>query len=134
MPNVAARRVLLPPGSPRRPVPRWLGPAFAVTLLLALAVAFGSAYWDAYQIRREAADLARERERILQENTQLLEEIRLLNTPEYVERLAREQLGLVKPGEIAVILVQPTPAPAPSRPPAQPTTAPWWSRVFGGPR
>jgi hypothetical protein len=38
----------------------------------------------------------------------------LLNSPEYIERLAREQLGLVKPGEIAIILVQPTPAPSPA--------------------
>jgi cell division protein FtsL len=106
----------------------------AAGVLLALAVAFGGAYWDEYQLGREAAGLTRELERLQRQNAQLREEIRLLNTPEYIERLAREQLGLVKPGEIAVILVQPTPAPTPA--PAAPRQAvdPWWSRWFARPR
>lgn len=132
MPSVAARRVYLPPGSPRRVVPRWVGPLVACGVLLAGASIFGSAYWEGYQLRREAAALVREREDIRRRNAQLREEIRLLNTPEYVERLAREQLGLVKPGELAIILVQPTPVPSPASPrEAGRREERWWTRWLG---
>lgn len=147
MPHAAARRLTLPPGASRRLVPRWAGPAIAVVVCTALVLPFGGAYWDGYQLRRDAARLARERDELRRQNAQLREEIRLLNTPEYIERLAREQLGLVRPGEIAVILVRPTPAPAlPAVPPDQQggtareagrpgpgarENNPWWLRLFG---
>ncbi|MGQ0550585.1 MAG: FtsB family cell division protein [Armatimonadota bacterium] len=140
MPHVAARRLELPPRISRRLVPRWAGPAVAVAICGALVLAFGGAYWDGYQLRRGAARLARERDELRLQNAQLREELRLLRTPEYIERLAREQLGLVRPGEIAVILVRPTPAAAP--PAAPPGTReagrpevrepkPWWARLLG---
>jgi len=60
---------------------------------------------------------------------QLREEIRLLHTPAYIERQAREQLGLVRPGEIAVILVRPTPAPAPPTAQDADESGGWWTRL-----
>lgn len=101
----------------------------ALGMLLAGVVIFGGAYWEGYQLRREAATLVRDREDTRRQNAQLREEIRLLSTPEYIERLAREQLGLVKPGEIAIILVQPTPAPSPSGGrEADRSDGRWWMR------
>jgi cell division protein FtsL len=149
MPAVAARRPHLPPGASRRAVPRWIRLLAALGAVAVTAVIFGGAYWDTYQIRREAARLERERDELRRQNAQLREEIRLLNTPEYVERIAREQLGLVKPGEVAVILVAPSPGPArPDRPSAgggpgaerrapderlpQPGRDAWWTRLWRG--
>lgn len=67
-----------------------------------------------YRLVRQVAELEHHRTALLEENRQLREEIRRLYEPAYVERLAREQLGLVRPGEIAVILVpEPTPSPRP---------------------
>jgi len=142
MPSVAARRYA-PPGTSRRTVPRWIPPLAVLGVVVLLAVIFGGAYWDTYQVRREAGRLARERDDLRKQNVQLREEIRLLNTPEYIERIAREQLGLVKPGEVAVILVAPSPAPAVtdvngagSRPrpelakPGAPLPEPWWTRLW----
>jgi cell division protein FtsB len=97
-------------------------------VLAALAVSFGGAYWDGYRLRREVSELMRERDALRRKNAELRERIRLLHTPEYVERLAREQLGLVKPDEIAVILVQPTPAPSPSPPRAKDGPGSGWRR------
>jgi hypothetical protein len=114
MPSAVARRPHLPPGSPRRTIPRWAGPLVVCGLVLTGGVVFGGAYWEGYQLRREAAALARERDEVRRQIAQLREEVRLLHTPEYIERLAREQLGLVKPGELAIMLVVPTPAPSPS--------------------
>jgi cell division protein FtsL len=86
-----------------------------------------------YQLRRETAVLMREREMLRRQNAQLREEIRLLNTPEYIERIAREQLGLIRPDEMAIILVRPTPAPpAPAATAAgpEPEAPPWWKRLL----
>lgn len=135
MPTVAARRLYAPPGASRRAVPRWAGPLIVLGIVIVLGTVFGSAYWDTYQIKREAARLARERDDLRKQNALLREEIRLLNTPEYVERIAREQLGLVKPGEVAVILVAPTPAPAGPAvtggpQPSAPLPDPWWTRLW----
>ncbi len=66
-----------------------------------------------YHLNRQVAELEHQRRALLEENRRLREEIRRLHDPAYVERLAREQLGLVRPGEIAVVLV-PEPAPSPS--------------------
>jgi cell division protein FtsL len=82
-----------------------------LVIVLGLAAIFGVAYWHGYQLNREALQLERERDLLRRQNAQLREEIKQLHRPEYVERIAREQLGLVRPDEIAVIVVQPTPAP-----------------------
>lgn len=67
-----------------------------------------------YHLTRQVAELEHHRNRLMAENRGLREEIRRLQDPAYVERLAREELGLVRPGEIAVVLVpQSTPTPRP---------------------
>ncbi len=73
-----------------------------------------------YHLKRQVAELEHQRRALLEENRRLREEIRRLYEPAYVERLAREQLGLVRPGEIAVVLIpEPTlgPSPSPGRTP-----------------
>lgn len=137
MPTVVARRAVLPPGSVRRPIPRRaVLLALAAVAVLALA-GFGRAAWEGYVLRREAAALEREREALRRQNAALREEIRLLHRPEHIERLAREQLGLVRPDEIAIIVVAPTPPPArpvpraaarPTPPPRE--ERPWWTRLW----
>jgi len=132
MPPAAARRLHLPPGPRRRAVPRWIGPLAASVLLLGLAAALAGAYWDAYQVRREAVRLAREQEQLEKSNAQLHKEIRMLEDPAYIERIAREQLGLLRSDEIAVILVQPTPAlPAPPADKTEKYAVPWCMRLIG---
>ena|SRR6056297_1256730 len=42
----------------------------------------------------------------IEENKELKEEIERVRSPEYVEKVAREELGLVKPGEILLIPVE----------------------------
>lgn len=40
------------------------------------------------------------------EKTRLEKELNNINNPEYIERIAREELGLVKPGELLLIPVE----------------------------
>ena len=74
----------------------------AVTLI----VIFSSTFLQLYRLEREAARLEQLQRDLEVQNAQLREEIKLLHTPQYIEQLAREQLGLVKPGEIALLLIQ----------------------------
>ncbi len=108
-----SRRTLVPP-APRHRFPRWVVPLLALAVGALLLHAYGASTLTAYRMRREAARLERQVQALRRENAQLREEIRRLHTPAYIERLAREQLGLVRPGEIPVILVRPTPSPPPA--------------------
>lgn len=63
-----------------------------------------------YKLRIEIESLQREIAAIELRNQQLEEEILNWQSPEYVERVAREELGLVKPGETVYILAQPADA------------------------
>lgn len=59
--------------------------------------------------RRAVAETLRDVEVIEEQNTRLEEELRLLQTPEEIERRAREQFHMVRPGERPFVVV-PTPA------------------------
>ena len=65
-----------------------------------------------YQMHRDRATLEREIEQLTAANAALAEEVRVLRTdPARVEAIAREELGLVKPGEL-VYEFRPTSLPA----------------------
>jgi cell division protein FtsB len=51
-------------------------------------------------IRRETQSTHMQLQQLQQANITLNEELNALQDPKYVEKLAREELGLVKPGEI----------------------------------
>ena len=58
---------------------------------------------ETMRAKREFADAAAGLNRLKQENAALLERARLLtNDPRVLESVAREELGLVRPGEILV--------------------------------
>lgn len=91
---------------PRR-IPRWILSLAVLGLLGAVVFAFGTSFLQVYRLKREAARLLQLKQDLIEQNAQLREEIKLLHTPGYIERIAREQLGLVKPGEIALLIVRP---------------------------
>ncbi len=71
------------------------------------------------------------------ENQNLEERLQRLQDPEYVEKLAREELGLVKPGEIAYVVVpgeivtETVKAPVVRDKPWYRKTADWLKALFG---
>jgi Septum formation initiator len=75
-------------------------------VLLFSLVVVGSSVWQLWklhsQVEDQLASLNQEKVTLLQQEKQLHEEITQLNTPSYIEQLAREQLGLVKHGEILI--------------------------------
>ncbi|MDQ7092799.1 septum formation initiator family protein [Desulfosporosinus sp. PR] len=79
------------------------GVIFVLGLVFAGA---GSSAWQLWKlhvsVEQQLAQLNQEKETLLQQQKSLHEEIAQLNTPSYIEQLAREQLGLVKHGEILI--------------------------------
>lgn len=75
-------------------------------------VMFGWAYYPAarvqYRETRERARLASELQSLEARNERLRDQVEELKTPEGVEAYARSQLGMVKKGETAVVVVDGT--------------------------
>lgn len=82
-----------------------------IVALIAVSVLGNRSLVRLYQMHVERAALASEVEQIKITNATLAEEARSLRAdPARVEAIAREELGLVKPGEI-IYEFRPTPAP-----------------------
>ncbi len=73
-------------------------------VVVVLAAAFlGWLYWNRFQeifsLQAELAELKEERKVLKEEIDSLEEEVSRRNDPSYIEKLAREELGLVYPPE-----------------------------------
>ena len=53
-------------------------------------------------MEKKKADLIQQKVHLTAENEKLRKDIERLNTPSYIEQLAREKLGLVRKGEIII--------------------------------
>ncbi len=79
---------------------------FALTVAF-LAVIYLPSYTKFQDLKREDEKLAENIETLEQENEALREEARLLqNDVKYLEKVLREELGLVKPGEVVYKFVR----------------------------
>jgi cell division protein FtsB len=90
--------------------------ALLASVIAIIALVVGSLFGDRGILqlmaqRERALELAREIEEIRAENLRLAAEIRALRSdPRAIERIAREQLGLARPGE-TVFLIRDADAP-----------------------
>lgn len=64
-------------------------------------------YRQIMEQRRQVEAAAAELEALTDENTILLAQRDALETPVEIERLAREKLGYVRPGEVAYVVLEP---------------------------
>lgn len=56
-----------------------------------------------YSINRQIEQMAQEENSVLSKNQKLKDEVNMSKSDSYIEKLARERLGLIKPGETPVI-------------------------------
>ena len=80
---------------------------FMLSLVLLLLFAHGllgkKGYLAVRRMKQQNQGLSRQIEGVKRENTQSMEEIKSLNwNPKTIEKIAREELGLVRPGEIKI--------------------------------
>jgi cell division protein FtsL len=82
-----------------------------VALLISMVVPF-----KAYLAQRsQLAELERQTQLLEQRNAELREQVDRLGDPAYLEQVARECLGMVRPGEIAFVVVPKGGTPTPAR-------------------
>ncbi len=88
-----------------------------LTILIAvLSVGGNRSLVIIYRMTKTRADLHREIERLKQVNRNLARDVQSFSSdPEQVETIAREDLGLVKPGEVVYQFARPTPIPRAAR-------------------
>jgi cell division protein FtsB len=114
---------------------RWSG-LLAVAALIGLVVATAGIFpFRQIFAQERAVDLASTQlEAIEAENERLEAEIVALQTPQEIERIAREQLGLVRPGEVGYVVVSPPDSTAFTLPPEptldRPAEQPWWRDLW----
>lgn len=113
---------------------RW-GWVLAVVLLGALALTV-SGILPFRQLVSQQRQIERTQDQLSaleHENQVLSEDIEMLGTDAEIERIAREQYGLVRPGEVAYVVVMPR---EPSAVVPSPDAAvrsdvrPWWQRAW----
>lgn len=79
-------------------------PALVVVLLLGyLAFSFGSQFSSLAAMQRDVRDIEQQVLELKQRNAALYDELRQVQSDSFVERTAREKLGLIKPGETRVV-------------------------------
>ena len=86
---------------------RRVEPRFWLTLMLLTGILFGAAYGlESHYLAQQDRDIARlyeQREQIANQNAALERKIAFTKTDEYIERTARAELGLLKPGEVRFV-------------------------------
>lgn len=107
------RRKRLPPaprGQRRRTVVH-LALVFVIFVLAVDGLIGEKGLIETMHARRQYREVAASLERLQQENARLRERVRLLaNDPGTIEAVAREELGMIKPGEILFIIRDARPA------------------------
>jgi cell division protein FtsB len=132
--SIVVRTPLGPP-----PLALRIAAIVAVPLLLYALVATGQKALDNYRLNQEAGRLRNEVVTLRQENVELQRQIELARQDVAIEAIAREQLGLIKPGDAPLILVGDaaralTPALSQAERESPPTPPPWrqWLDLFFG--
>lgn len=83
----------------QKPVNR-LAACLVILGLLYFSVLFMSQYWRLLQLRRTLEGIEREIVIVRSQNEEMRREIEKLHSPAYVEKIARQELGMVRPGEL----------------------------------
>lgn len=118
-----AKLGLVRPGSQPGNSQSWVLPGLLLLFLLPLlgyaGYSVADRWYQGYQLSREEAALRGDITRLREENLRLQAELKDVRSDAFIEGVAREQLGLVKPGDRAIVLVGP-PQPAVQAKPVEP--------------
>ncbi|HOV80316.1 MAG TPA: septum formation initiator family protein [Bacillota bacterium] len=77
----------------------------ALLILMYLAASFGNQFSRISSLQREIENIQQQVNELQQKNAALRQELQMVQSDSYIEKIAREKLGLVKPGETRVVPV-----------------------------
>jgi cell division protein FtsB len=112
-----------------------------LTLVAILVIDFGRKALDSYHVQRQVEFLREKVAAEEEENEALLERLAYVSSDAYVEKIARETLKMVRPGDTAVVVVPgsteqhsddttPMPATEGAEQEAKPHWQQWWDLFF----
>lgn len=111
-----------------------LAAVLAVPVVLYALVATGQKALDNYRLNQEADGLRNEIRALRGENIVLQQEIELARSDTAIEAIARQQLGLIMPGDHPLVVTSDRPpvTPPPTLQPPPPQPPPWrqWLDLF----
>lgn len=82
-------------------------PIIAIGILVVLALMFGPPLKNIWDMKQEIKALKMQKAALLKRNAELIELQKSLKTDEAIEKLAREELGMIKPDEKVIVKVIP---------------------------
>ena len=112
---------------PRAPRLTFHGSVLVMTLVALLLMAVPPAR-QLYRQHTQVQAAERKLEALKRDNARLDEELARLEDPDHLELLARQELGLVRPGETGFVVVPGEAAPAMDA--TLPTSDPWYERIW----
>ena len=116
-------------------LPKWLGSPLVIIGLILVLLSFTALeiiQWrKRRQIQVEIDHIVQQQREYQQKNQDLEDSLSLLNSKNYVERMAREQLNLKKEGEIVINFPPPLPPAAASVQVSGTNPQKWWHYFFG---
>jgi cell division protein FtsB len=129
--------------------PSWIGPGLAVLFVVPLLVygaySIGDRWYQNYLLTQQEEAIRAEVMRLREENLRLQRELVIARSDAGIEKVAREHLGLIKPGDTPIQIVGPggpaasapgaprsAPTPAPAEPKPAPAERPAWLRFLDG--
>lgn len=83
------------------------GTLLCSVLLLCLVVNVVGLHWEIIQLNQEINVKTQEKQQLLAYQEELQEDMKMVQSGNYIEKLAREKLGMIKPGENPVITTNP---------------------------
>lgn len=78
-----------------------------ILFLVYMAGSYAAGFVQIWRMQNQIAEIKAEITAAESRNDELKDELSYLQSDEYVEKVAREELGLVKPGETAIIVTSP---------------------------
>lgn len=84
-----------------------LGRLLLILFVIWIGFHFGRNAWDNHKLQRQISALEKQIAVLELRGAELEREIEEWKSPANVERVAREELGLVKPGEVMYIISEP---------------------------
>nr|WP_315021380.1 septum formation initiator family protein [uncultured Aminipila sp.] len=75
-------------------------------IVLCIMLVIGVSIFNVYSLHKEYKDITAQNKHLKEQKQDLTEELGNVNNPEYIEQQAREQLKMVKPGEVLYVLPQ----------------------------
>ncbi|MDW7649808.1 MAG: septum formation initiator family protein [Bacillota bacterium] len=90
----------LPTAKQAIPVRKRLVSGLVLLIVLYFTFLFATQYWRLVQLRSTLESIEHDIQVVRQQNEKMLREIERMNSPAYLEEMARQELGMVRSGEL----------------------------------